>query len=60
MTDLIWTNGTCHKYYVNPTIIGQSIILLNGSVLAATNDFKKFVKEPPTCLATTPPVIRRW
>jgi hypothetical protein len=60
MTDLVWADGTRHKYYADPTVIGQSIILLNGSVLAADLDFKKFVKEPPTCLATTPPVIRRW
>ena len=60
MTDLTWADGSKHKYYADTSVIGNHIILLNGSVLSDTIDFKKFTKEPPTCLSTTPPVIRRW
>jgi hypothetical protein len=60
MTDLTWADGSKHKYYADTSIIGKHIILLNGSVLSETIDFKKFTKEPPTCLSTTPPIIRRW
>jgi hypothetical protein len=60
MTTFNWPDGSCHKYYTNPFIIGQRVILRNGAVLEAKRDQKQFSRDLPICSADTPSKLRTW
>jgi hypothetical protein len=60
MTTYNWPDGSRHKYYTNPFVIGQRVILRNGAVLEAKRDQKQFSRDLPLCSEDTPSKLRTW
>jgi hypothetical protein len=48
------------RYFHNSYIAGDKVILLNGGVLSADYDSKRFHKTVPTCSDVTPYGLRVW
>jgi hypothetical protein len=52
--------GITSNYYHDPSITGPVVILRIGAFLAATRDFKRFLKNYPTCADNSPSALRQW
>lgn len=60
LTKFTLADGSKHRFYTEPSVIGSRVILLNGAVLEGTLDYKKFSKDAPSCPNERPSSLRTW